>query len=207
MEIYNYINPTVLLDGYIGFGGFNLIHKFLEEGWRTNMNRNMANNFTALIHASGSVAISGLYILTKKSNIYRVLRSYSTGYFLYDLVQSIKYQPFPSNFIYSYHHLATILYIHQNPKIYKGDEIIFWGELSNIPSYFVYYLLKTNKNSKYLPILKKLQFIIYTFIRLPITSYYFYNLLKMKEDKSRIYMLMPICFMGLHWIKKFWNKL
>ena len=31
--------------------------------------------------------------------------------------------------------------LHFNPEEYFGDEMIFWGEFSNIPSYFVYHYL------------------------------------------------------------------
>ena len=94
-----------------------------------------------------------------------LLKQFCSGYFAYDTVYTIKYRKFNfASAFYCYHHLASIYYLHQNPVLYMADKVIFWGELSNLPSYFVYYYLKTNKDPKMLKWLIRLQFCMYSFI-------------------------------------------
>ena len=84
---------------------------------------------------------------------------------------------------------------------------MFLAELSNIPSYFVYYYLKNSKNTKKIKFLKMLQFYVYTFIRLPILSYYSYDVLKNAENKRPAFIVLPVYFMGLIWSYNLWKKL
>ena len=210
MKILEKINPFMLLDVYVGYSGFNLLHNLYKSILKDSEIKNksmMSNNFISLTHASVSSILALLHIITKNANLYYILRCYSTGYFLHDIIYSIKEQPYPLNIGFTYHHIATILYLYQNPKTYRTDEIIFFAELSNIPSYFVYYLLKTNKQSKHLKLIKKIQFVFYSFIRVFVTSYYLYTMFSIKHDKSRVYGIIPLYFMSLYWVKKLWDKL
>ena len=84
---------------------------------------------------------------------------------------------------------------------------MFWAELSNIPSYFVYYYLKTGKNTKKLKILKKLQCYVYSFIRLPLLSYYAYDVIKNADNTIPVLTTLPVYFMGLIWSYNLWKKL
>jgi hypothetical protein len=210
MKILEKINSFMFLDVYIVWSGFGLLDNLYKSILKDSKIKNksmMSNNFISLTHASISSILALTHIVTENSNLYYILRCYSTGYFLYDIIYSIKEQPYPLNIGFTYHHIATILYLYQNPKIYRTDEILFFAELSNIPSYFVYYLLKTNKQSKHLKLMKKIQFIFYSFIRVFLTSYYLYKTMSIKKDKSIVYGIIPLYFMSLHWAKKLWDKL
>ena len=167
----------------------------------------MANNFTALSHAGGSSIMALSYLLTKDTKLYYLLKKFSTGYFLYDTYHSAKYLKHPLSTMYIYHHLSTIYYLHQDPEVYKTGQIMFLAELSNIPSYFVYYYLKTGKNTKKIKILKKLQFYVYSFIRLPLLSYYAYNVIRNADNKIPVLTTLPVYFMGLMWSYKLWKNL
>ena len=195
LEVMKYINPISIMDRCVSFIGFKSIHTILN----LKMERNMSNNFTSLFHACGSSMIALSYLISGDESTYYILKNFSTGYFLYDTYHNIKYIKQPLSSLYVYHHLATTYYIHQNPKIYKSGQIMFFAEISNIPSYFVYYYLKNSKNTKKIKFFKWLQFYVYTFIRLPVLSYYTYNLLKNTEDKHPVYIILPVYFMGLIW--------
>ena len=45
MEIARKVSPTGLMDGFVGFTGFNTLHNVIKE---QTENGHMANNFTAL---------------------------------------------------------------------------------------------------------------------------------------------------------------
>ena len=197
------INPMGVMDGFVSLVGFNQFHHFLNS----MMERNMANNFTALGHACGSSMMALGYLLTGNTKLYYFLKKFSTGYFLYDTYHSAKYLKHPLSTMYIYHHLSTIYYLHQNPDVYKTGQIMFLAELSNIPSYFVYYYLKTGKNTKKLKMLKKLQCYVYSFIRLPLLSYYAYDVIKNADNTIPVLTTLPVYFMGLIWSYNLWKKL
>ena len=202
MDIVKSVSPMGLMDSMVSFMGFNMIHNSLNEV----MERNMANIFTALFHATGCASMSIAYLLDNNPNLYHLLIKFSTGYFLYDSIHSVKYIKHPLSTMYAYHHLATTFYLHQDPIKYKVAQIIGLGELSNIPSYFVYYFLKT-KNEKRLALAKKIQFYTYSLIRLPIATYFTYDILMSVNNRIPIYSMIPVYFMGLFWSYKLWKKL
>ena len=203
MDIVKSISPMGLMDGAVSWMSFNMIHNTLNEV----MERNMANNFTALFHATGCASMAGIYLLDNNPSLYHLLKKFSTGYFLYDTYHSAKYLKYPLSSMYIYHHLATINYLHHDPETFKTGQIMFWAELSNIPSYFVYYYLKKSKNTKKIKFLKQMQFCVYSFIRLPILSYYAYTVLKNSEKKTPALITLPVYFMGLLWSYSLWKKL
>jgi len=55
--------------------------------------------------------------------------------------------------------------------------------------------------------LKKLQFYVYSFIRLPMLSYYAYNVIKNADNKIPVLTTLPVYFMGLMWSYKLWKNL
>jgi len=181
---------------------FQSFHTFLE----TYMSRPLANNFTAMLHACGTTILTARY-LSGHRNIYNIVRAYSTGYFIYDFFHVLKYgKRSATNAFYLYHHLVSIYIIHKNPVIYKGCDILFWGELSNLPSYLVYYFLKTN-NPQQLKIWKRIQAIVYTFIRLPVMAKLGYTIVPTVKDKTPFAALVPVYLMGAYWSSHLWRKL
>lgn len=203
MDIVKSISPMGLMDSTVSWMTFNMIHNSLSEV----MERNMANNFTALFHATGCASMALAYLLNDNTKLYYLLKKFSTGYFLYDTYHSAKYIKPPLSTMYIYHHLTTINYLHHDPETLKTGQIMFWAELANIPSYFVYYYLKKSKNTKKIKFLKQMQFCVYSFIRLPILSYYAYTVLKNSENKTPALITLPVYFMGLLWSYNLWKKL
>jgi hypothetical protein len=171
----------------------------------------MANNFTALAHATGCTILAGRYLLNQNTYNYDTLTSYSSAYFVYDLLFLLRYwKAKPLNYAYVYHHFAALYLMHQNPVLYKGGHILFLGELSNIPSYFVYYYQKQPNNQSLVKKLKYLQFFLYAGIRVPLIG----NLLKnvyyasvLTNNYIPLIVGSPVFFMGLFWSKKLFDKL
>lgn len=196
----------------MAFSGFNLLHGFLRNNW--NLTHSMANNFTAFTHASLSVLFAGSYLLSRQfeysgaENLYKVCRIVSTGYFSYDIVHIITHgKRTKLNLLYLYHHLASTYLIQQNPVIYRCAEVLFWGELSNLPMYMVYYHIKSKSNKAIIDFWKTTQAVGYTAIRLPILSYVTYDALSNVEDRFPIYTCLPVYFMGIFWSINLCKKL
>ena len=161
----------------------------------------MSQNFVAATHATGSSLMAAGYLYTKNLNLYNVLTRYSTGYFIFDFIYCMRHLKNNSlKYAYLYHHLASI-YIVNMPVKYGGPLILFWAELSNIPSYFVYYYLKKDKKKKS-ELWKKIQLFSYLGIRIPILGYLLYQKLKTLPDKHTIYPVIPVYIMGIIWSGK-----
>lgn len=196
-------NPSGFLDSFVSLMGF----KFLESSIKIVNGKSvkMANNFTALFHAIGvsGLTFSYLFLSPKNESLYYVFKTFSTGYFLYDMGFCVKHMNGILKYCYLYHHLASMFYVNSNP-LYSAEGVGL-AELSNIPSYIVYYLLKTkNPNVK---LWKKIQFITYAFIRLPLLGYYLYLSYKNSGDKIPVYVMTPVYIMGLIWTKSLYKQL
>ena len=188
---------------------FNIVHSRLNKIFDSKM----SNNFTAMTHAVGSVLLAQRYLLnTADLDNYYSLIAYSSGYFVYDLLYIIKYwSAKPLEYAYIYHHLASLYLMHEDPHKYYGGHILFFGELSNIPSYLVYYYQKQGNRKSLVRKLKWVQFILYSGIRIPIMTKILSNayLSSQKKDGSILPFLVgaPVYLMGLIWTKKLFNKL
>ena len=186
---------------------------FIHSRLNKLFDHKMSNNFTALTHAIGTVFLAKRYLLnTTNLNNYYSLISYSSAYFIYDLMYIFKFwQPKTINYAYIYHHLASLYLMHENPYKYYGGHILFYGELSNIPGYLVYYYQKQKNKKSLVKKLKWAQFILYSTIRIPVMTKIltdaYYN--SKEEDGSIVPLLVgtPVYIMGLIWTKKLFNKL
>ena len=130
------------------------------------------------------------------------LKSFSTAYFIYDILQIIAYRKIKLlQIAYIYHHLAGIYMLHQKSRIIPIATIMFWGELSNLPSYPLYYYLHTkplHKNK--IQFLRILQKVVYTGIGIPILSLMLIKYIKSNQkNKKMIYPILPVYLMGIIW--------
>ena len=197
----------IFLSHYFNFMMFNTLQYKVDS----ISNRKMANNFTSLVHATGSTLLAGRYLLDKTKYNYGCLTSYSSAYFIYDLLYLCRYwEPKPLNYAYIYHHFSALYIMYQDPVLFKGGHILFLGELSNLPSYFVYYYQKQPNKANVVKKLKYLQFFLYTFIRVPLLSCIVKDLY-MSSIKTGNYLPFivgsPVFLMGLFWSKKLFDKL
>ena len=206
MTLLGLFNPLSLMDTSVSLMVYNSLDKYLNK----YMPRNIANNYTAFFHAIGSVYFGASYFINPNDRVYYFMTKFSTGYFLYDTLHILKYKKLNFlNICYIYHHLSTVNYLRNTKMVYRAPEVLFWAELSNIPSYLVYNMMKQTKNEKQIKMLKKLQFYVYSFIRVPLITKLLYETLNSDkiENKTSIYMILPIYVMGLVWTKKLWNGL
>ena len=205
MDYLSLIDPGDLLDTGVSYLYFTGLHSIFEK----DLTRNMANNFTAFSHAIGASVLGFYYLWGREEMLYYILKKHGTGYFLYDMIHILKYgKRNKLNAIYLYHHLTSIYILHQDPLIYRGGEILFLAELSNIPSYIVYYLLKNKLgNGEKLKLMKKVQFFTYTIIRWPIMGYMFIKSLMKAKNKNPFFAIIPVYIMGLFWSYNLWKNL
>ena len=164
----------------------------------------LARNATACSHAVIATVLAGGCLLTDSTRFdgaYNFLKLFSTGYFLYDINYILRKDKLTlTRWAWLYHHVVTIGYLHQDPKIYKAHQVMFWGELSNIPSYFVYYYLqKKMTNTQKFKIWALIQKILYGGIRLPILGKLTYDTITTVADRRPIYTVLPVYLMGLFW--------
>lgn len=190
--------------------GFTALHQLYST--KFNFNLSMANNFTALTHASLAVIGSGLYLFSPSFDnldTYDMVKTISSGYFLYDMFYILLYGKRSTlNTLYLYHHFASIYLINHNPLIYRGSHVLFWGELSNLPMYIVYYYIKTEpKNSSKVCLWKNIQAYSYALIRWPVLTYITYDTIITVDNPRPIYVALPVYFMGLLWSINLFQKL
>ena len=189
-----FINP------FLSFIMFNTFEKI----YMTKYNKSLSRNITCLTHALGSVFLN----LYSNNTLFNYAKNFSTGYFLYDTVFSLRFEKMNTlRLIYIYHHISSIYFLYQNPKYYYNDKILFWAELSNIPSYFVYhYLHKKPKNIRLVNKWLTRQKYMYSSIRIPILGYYLLKLLREAPNKYKLIPIIPVYLMGIGWTAKILQK-
>ena len=216
--IYNNINPFSLIPYYFSYSFFNYSHKFLNN----MMSDNFSNYGISFIHSSTYCLFSLMYFILKNGidenrigndkffyTFWNFIKVYSSGYFIYDSLYIVKYQKLSFvNIVYLYHHLSSINLVRDDELSKHVFKMLCLAEISNLPSSIIYYLIKTNtKNKPFLLIMKKLQFIIYSFFRIPFIGYYLFLLLKKYPYNKNIYISLPIYFMGVVWTSKLYKGL
>ena len=184
----------------------------LNNIFENYFNKKNARNMIAAFHASSSVVINTLYLITGNEVLNIISQNFSTGYFLYDSYYIVRFDKM--NFLrycYLYHHFAT-LYLIKHNFVFNGIHLILLtGELSNLPSYVIYYNLhvdkKSRKTEERVSLFKKIQKISYTFIRIPVMSYLLYDMansldLSTYSSLSILGVAFPVYLMGLIWSYK-----
>lgn len=182
------------LPSYLGFQG---IFYYLNE--RKKYTIGMSQNGVSTTHAIGAISLSFIYYLIENRNIYNILANFSTGYFTFDFLCCLfNMKNSILKYAYLYHHIASIYICNILPK-YGAPSILFWAELSNIPTYIVYYYIK-NRNRNSVFFWKYIQLITYLIIRIPILGYLLYKkIIFLQDEKYKIYPVLPVYIMGLIW--------
>ncbi len=215
--LYNYSKPKY----FIATSMFFSIRKYFKH---YSNSEKLGINFTSLTHACISTLLSGCYLFNKYFYNYESIildnsiRTFSAGYFIYDNYNCIKNYNGILRIAYVYHHIATLLALMTYSSNFKVHELLFFAELSNIPSYIVYYYLYKKKKDDYsnkneyfniikkVKLWKKIQKYIYCFIRIPIIGFISIDALYLnynnKEILNKILFTMPVYLMGLIWSYK-----
>ena len=169
--------------------------------------RKLARNAASLTHATGAVALNAVHILWPNTTLFNTCVVWTTGYFLYDIYFMLMYEKINKiRLAYMYHHLAVSYFIRFPPKLYYTDQLLFWGELSNIPSYFVYHYLHSEPMSPKLTWWLQTQKIIYGGIRIPVLTWITIGVWNKSPNKLPVLLAIPVYFMGLAWTAKLLKK-
>ena len=187
----------------------------------------LAVNFTSLTHACTSTLLNVIYLYNKYFCNYQnqllddAIRSFSAGYFIYDNYNCVKNYSGVLRIAYVYHHFSSLLALMQYSSNFKIHELLLCAELSNIPSYIVYYYLYQKKKENYtnrdeyfrnfknVKLWKKIQKYIYCFLRIPILGIIsidsIYTNYNNPEMFNKILFITPVYLMGLIWSYKLFN--
>ena len=128
---------------------------------------NISSYNTAAVHALNIIFFSISMFITNSSILKNVIINLSSGYFLADCISNIKNSNISlNNFGYLSHHLITI-YLLNFTNIDKTLLItgLFILEVSNLPNYIVYPLIKYKADPKIISFFKKIQFFVYSIFR------------------------------------------
>ena len=184
---------------------YELLNTYID----TIQSKKLSVNSTALIHAS-STSILGL--LSNIVNNEQIMRFNTCGYFIFDLLYILRNRKIKLlQGMYIYHHIVGYYYMTLDPMIYNWQQVIAWGEFSNIPSYFVYYYLKKSKETftdkkcvlhyqNNLKLWKKIQLIVYTIVRGGVLSFLTYKELQIPEKRAKLYPVTGLYVMSLVWM-------
>ena len=163
----------------------------------------------ASTHALVSVFLNGMYMLLGNDMLGLISLYWSFGYFAFDVYYIIYYEKINLlRSVYLYHHFASMYMISYNHLIPVSNQLIFYGELSNLPSYVVYHFMHTDSQDVCTDIIakmfKKIQKIVYGVIRIPVMTSILINLINTLDfNNSEILKLFaitsPVYVMGLVW--------
>ena len=169
---------------------------------------NLVINYTSGVHAFGSTIMCLAHIISDKLNMLNEsnldlfgfnIKSFSSGYFIYDSIITLLTQKGLNRFVFLYHHIFSLLIIN-NTINYPIYQVLFWAELSNLPYYMVYYYLhQPIKDNKKIKLWKDIQKYLYFIVRVPIMSVYTYNQLFYNDHTLYHYMMVPVYFLGCMW--------
>ena len=167
-----------------------------------NKNYKLGHNVICLIHACGCCLLSLNVIYNQYKHMevnfsFSMLRWYSTSYFILDLIYCTRLKNSLGKWLIMYHHIISsyILFI---PSIYSQAEVLFIGELSNIPSYILFYYSQLNNKVK-VTYWNTVYKYVYTIIRVPIMGFILYIKLTTSNNPTFYYSGIPIYILGLLW--------
>lgn len=170
--------------------------------------KKIARNYVSATHAYSCVLVNGLYLLTNSNNLFILSKNITVSYFLYDTSYILVFENINLlNGCYIYHHISTIYLLYQPFLENILNKVIFLAEISNLPSYIVYYYLHVDKKYKNDLILRQslsIQKILYCTIRVPVLTYmlyYIFTILDIYNIQHLISIIVafPVYLMGLLW--------
>jgi len=195
-----------------------------------NCSTKIARNFTSFLHAFGVTIMAGLYLNEYSKltgSIYTIvlepnilvdtywypLESFSFGFFLYDLYHCF-FNKYNSNKIESIgltiHHVLSLIIVKYSSHSRYGHfvySVLFLGELSNLPSYFMYYLKHSDKKNKwYCKFVLLHQALWYSFIRILICGNVVYCYYFILLENYYFNILWLLYYMGIYWSYKLWKQ-
>ena len=201
-----------MLGLFLSFAAYSLIENELKRCFPTERKK-IINNFLASFHIFLLFVFFLLYEVSSHNNMWLEYIKFNTcGYFFYDALTIIKNRMFTrNNIIMIYHHIILGIYFLHNSDGSNWYKLLWYGEMSNIPSQLVYHYLQKEKkginNNVKIIILKSVQLYVYGFLRVIVVSYYmFYEFQHVYYTEPHyadiyFYLCIPLYIMGLVWTK------
>lgn len=160
----------------------------------------ISNNVVSAVHSIGSIILNMLYFLTKSNNIISLSCLYSYSYFVYDgYLIAIKKNV--ENYPYMIHHIAALVVLEDINKNINRDLLLYLyllAEISNLPNYVIYHILKINPNRD-LKHAKLLQMLWFSFFRVFLYSLYVKDCFKNIDHNLTKLTMFFIYFAGAYW--------
>ena len=201
------MNCEILLNIGIALGWFGL-HYYYNINY-LNDNK-LAGRVVSYNHATLSVIFSGIALYNPTIKNIDTVYYNSVGYFIYESgYQLLKKNTLLRN-AFILHHIAAIYTL---TKLYvpEYNTLILLSllnmELSNIPSYFVYFIRKRHPNFKYRSYFELGQAVIYSGLRLITGTYLIKRGIELSEDKFLTLLCGSVYLMGVVWSRKLWMAL
>lgn len=200
------MKPYLLKGGasFLFYLGQDFLNERIKSNSKNSYQKNsskISRNIICLVHTILTLIFILSYDLLQLRPFINYMSIVSTGYFIFDTYYILKfYQLDTLKFMYLYHHGAIIYSLSQHEITKKCYYMAFlWAEISNIPLYVVYHLIKSDPESKLLTTFKKIQKYTYLFARVPMMSYYTYLMYLEIENRVGFYITLPVYFLGVIW--------
>lgn len=166
-------------------------------------------NLVGVVHSLGCVLLGLGYGWTTQNNIYvAAMGTWSASYFLVD---SLNY---PSRSLLQLHHYVSLamesllIMLYHNPTNINGQSVfwgLFWCEISNMPMYRVYHLIRASPPKHVPKWLYVLEFLQFTIVRTLCAIYFiWFNPVTWPYLK---YAIGAFWLTSMHWARGMFNKI
>jgi hypothetical protein len=168
-------------------------------------------NILSFLNAAGTLGFGIIYLYTQNIFFFNLAVLYPVTYYIYDTYIILNNKYF-IDYGYLYHHVITLYFL---KTLYKANmdlrfillKILIFAELSNLPIYWVYHLIKTedhNKQNYYTQLIKfkKIEIGWYILIRIIYFSYLIYNNYNSIDNLLLKNLSLTIYLLGIFWCFK-----
>tara|TARA_Y100000385_G_scaffold197330_1_gene204285 strand:+ start:20343 stop:20987 length:645 start_codon:yes stop_codon:yes gene_type:complete len=168
--------------------------------FNTNNSEKLSNNIVSATHSIGSIILNLLYFFSKSESIVSLSCYYSYSYFVYDgyliaLKKNIE------NYPYIAHHVAALIVLEDINNNINRNLLLYlylFAEISNIPNYIIYHLIKTDPGRN-LKNAKLLQVLWFSFFRIILYSFYVKDCYENIDHKLTKFNIFFIYLAGAYW--------
>tara|TARA_B100000963_G_scaffold360371_1_gene390993 strand:+ start:25197 stop:25829 length:633 start_codon:yes stop_codon:yes gene_type:complete len=197
----------------LGLCAYNIFEDYMKRDSKTDIK--LIENHINFFHVfSSSILLFQSYIMNYPNFFNFLITTNTLGYFMNDTLRYIKKRKWKKNdYIFMYHHLSSVIYIY---SVYQTDtsywkEVLFFAELSNIPTVINYNYIQHNRLSpgKYENQLKELLPIhLYWYGSFRVIGLSYITFKELMNNTLNIYLLMtlPLLFIGYVWTYSLYNK-
>lgn len=169
----------------------------------------IARNMVSFSNATGTIILGSAYYYTGNEYMFKLTVLYPISYYIYDTYLIIT-KNLHSEFPYIYHHLITV-YLLETLLFANLSQrnillhILIPAELSNLPIYYVYHIIKTgfDKNQAFFTYLikwKKIQILWYILFRVFYFSYFVYHNYHNIDGFVLRNLALSIYLLGIYWV-------